>query len=699
MFRYLLLFIGLSFILLPSISLGRSSEDQNSNVENIPQEKESEKNEITLPAIEVIGERTLSVASDNTIRNRDFMNYPRKTASDLMRFIPGLHITQHTGGAKAHQIFLRGFDAEHGQDIAAFIDGIPINEVSHIHGQGYLDLHFIIPESVSSIKVMKGPYDPRYGNFATAGVIDFIPYKIRDFDYSIGAGYGSERTAEGICHLSRDWQKQGSYLVAQGDRTDGYTDPGELKTGRAFFSHYIELSRKSEVRFMYTGYRARSEAADILPKGYIDYGYISRFNAFDDSNRVDVDRHLMGLTYESSERSVCSRLQGYYNYKNTEIFSNYTFYYFNPVMGDQLEQSDGRHYGGLQGFFRKIVRPMSMEFSTEAGFSARCDLVDQTLANTVKRRRYNVLNRYDFNETALGVYLDERVRLTPWLRLIAGIRYDVIRYKGSGEQDIDYFNIHTNLADTYENVPVSFDTYSQAVSPKASVVLAPIKEMDIFINFGRGFVSSQARQIAWNIDHSMPSVTGGEAGARIRLFDDMINLAGTGWFAEKESEYIFDSESGSSMPLGKSRRRGLDFEMRISPWKWIYLGTDVNYVKARFVEDDEAIPNMSEWLITNVISVIHPDGYRGALRGRYLGQREHDLGFESSDYYIVDMLLGYEFDHVALTLSVENIFDVVWYDSVFAYHSRPVEGDDEVVGLHVTPGTPRMFRVHADVEF
>jgi len=129
----------------------------------------------TLPEVEVVEHRAMSFASDSAVRRKDFENLPRQNPSDLVRIIPGVHVSQHTGGAKAYQYFIRGFDAEHGQDLAAYLDGIPLNEPSQVYGHGYLDLHFLVPETLESIEIIKGPYNPEHGNFATAGAINFIP--------------------------------------------------------------------------------------------------------------------------------------------------------------------------------------------------------------------------------------------------------------------------------------------------------------------------------------------------------------------------------------------------------------------------------------------------------------------------------------------------------------------------------------------
>ncbi len=658
------------------------------------------KGEATLEEVTVVADRPLSAASDMTVRNKDFMNYPRKTASDLLRFIPGLHITQHTGGAKAHQIFLRGFDAEHGQDVAAFLDGIPLNETSHVHGAGYLDLHFLIPESIRKISVMNGPYDPRYGNFATAGVIDFIPYTDPGYTYAATAGGGSDYFAEALGGYHRSWLGMDTYMVAQFDRTEGYTNPGDAWASRGFLHHRIPLGSFGELRLLYAGYGARTEAADILPMQWIEEKRVTRFDSLDGSNRVDVDRHLAGLTLDWKKGDWTGRVQGYYNYKHTRIWSNYSFYYFNPERGDQIEQRDERHYAGLNGYARWFAKKDRMDFSTEAGVQLRSDWVDQLQANTEERERFNVMNRYDFNETAIGIYVDERMKLARWVRVILGVRFDSILYDGDGTQDrYGEFDVVRNITPFYDDADARLDTHALAVSPKASVIFRPLKPWNIFLNFGQGITSAYARQLAWEKDTSIPTILAAELGNRLKFLNGRLTFALSGWWAEKESETVFDSEFGTTIPRGKSRRLGADFEFRVSPTDWMYIGTDVYYVHARFVKADTPIPNMAEWMMTNLLAVQHPVGFRGSIRGRFVGPREHDLEYESDAYYVVDVQVGWEVDPVTVTLSVENLFNTVWYDSVYAYPSRPEPNGEEVEGLHVTPGTPTVARLRIEAKF
>ena len=229
----------------------------------------------------------------------------------MMRVVPGLHITQHTGGAKAHQIFLRGFDAEHGQDVAGYLDGIPLNEVSHVHGQGYLDLHFLVPSTIKTIKLIKGPYDRKYSNFATAGAVDFIPYERREKKYHGYVEGGSFATIRG---LGQTYQKLGStdgIYALYAETTRGYTDPGKLQAIRGFTSHVVPLTKQDELKVLYTGYVIDSTAADTIPLLPVQQGRLDRFGNIDNSSLVDVTRQIVGLEWRHEEKDSRFNLKTY----------------------------------------------------------------------------------------------------------------------------------------------------------------------------------------------------------------------------------------------------------------------------------------------------------------------------------------------------------------------------------------------------
>ena len=127
-----------------------------------------------LEELTVTRRRPTQAASSETIRARDFELRPHSTTQEILNNLPGLIAGQHAGGGKAMQYFLRGFDNDHGTDIALFVDGVPVNMVSHAHGQGYADLNFLIPETVERVELYKGPYFAQWGDLANSGAVNFV---------------------------------------------------------------------------------------------------------------------------------------------------------------------------------------------------------------------------------------------------------------------------------------------------------------------------------------------------------------------------------------------------------------------------------------------------------------------------------------------------------------------------------------------
>ncbi len=660
---------------------------------------EAEPTEEEQPAEEeilVTAERPVSAASDQTIRDRDFQYFPRRTASDLMRLVPGLHLTQHTGGAKAHQLFLRGFDAEHGQDVAAYLDGIPLNESSHVHGQGYLDLHFLIPEAIRRIRVLKGPYEPALGNYSTAGAVRFETAPIPEDLARVRVGLGSFHTWSALGELGLGGGGKSAYLALQAGETDGFTRPGATSALRAFARTRWEDPGGWRLDALLAGYAARSQAADTLPLRWIEEGRIGRFEALDPTNRVDVERALAGLSLAGPLRDGRLTLAAHYGFKDTRIFSNFTYFYYHEERGDQLEQSDRRHHGGLTASYsRAHALEDDRALLSEVGLQWRMDGVLQTQANTRARVRFNTMNHYDFQEHGLGLYVREQLLLGERFSLLGGLRYDAQLVDIQGVQDVRELDIYTNRVVLRDDQPRGALALAHALSPRLSAVLSLPPAWTLFANAGRGFVSRPARDQADRPEAWAHGVTAAELGARYSALEGALSASGSAWWTHKERELVFDSEFGGTVLRGQSHRVGLDLELRWAPLPWMWLATDLSVLHTRLEGEDGwgPIPNAPWLLMTHLLALQHPWGLHASLRGRLVGPREHDLGRTSGPSYVLDLVLAWEARHFGLVLEVENLLDVDWYDSVFAYPTRPRPGAEVDDGLQVTAGTPFAARL------
>ena len=657
----------------------------------------AEKGDVLGDEVVVSAQRCLTAASDRQVRDRDFVSLPRRNPSDLVRLIPGVHVSQHTGGAKAYQYFLRGFDAEHGQDLAAFLDGIPLNEPSQVHGHGYLDLHFLIPETIGAIRIIKGPYDPQYGNFATAGAIDFIPRRVANNNSaSATAGmFGTARVLGSVGLQADPYLLVGAVEI---DHSDGYTDPGGTDALRANTGHTF-LWGNWALGLMTNHYGQDSTATDVIPQAWVEEGKLDRFASLDPSDRVVSNRHLVGATADFERGPQSLRLQGYFDNKRTSIWSNYTFYLLNPERGDQQEMRDQRDVLGANIRYRHALSWGPTIWDTALGIQWRYDRVDQVLANATARRRWNVINDLRFIENAGGLWIRETATLARWLTLVPGMRLDLIGYRGRGTHDERFFNIITNLPDVNQNVARDWDETASIASPKASVILTPLAPWDLFINYGEGFFSNTTLQMADEPKNTIPKVRGGELGTRLGLLDGLITLAAAAWWADKEQDLVFDPQTGLASTKQATRRTGLDGELRIRPLDWLCLMTDASYVDARFVDSGDRIPNGPIVLMTNGVGWSGPVGLRGQVRGRFMGRRELDQDDFAPPYYVVDLVAGYDTDAWGLELAVDNLLDTDWEDAVFSYETRPEKNKETYSGIHWTPGTPLFARFSVTAKF
>ena len=127
-------------------------------------------------------------ASEGVVGQMELAIRPLLRPGDVMEAVPGLIVTQHSGSGKSNQMFLRGFNLDHGTDFATWVDGMPVNMRTHGHGQGYTDINFLIPETIERLSYVKGPYHAELGDFSSAGGVRIDTLAQLPNRLSIGAG-------------------------------------------------------------------------------------------------------------------------------------------------------------------------------------------------------------------------------------------------------------------------------------------------------------------------------------------------------------------------------------------------------------------------------------------------------------------------------------------------------------------------------
>ncbi|MFI5029018.1 MAG: TonB family protein, partial [Solirubrobacterales bacterium] len=309
-----------------------------------------------------------SAASAEVIRDRDLELRIMRSPEDILRAVPGLVIAQHQGGGKADQIFLRGFDADHGTDVALFIDGVPINMPTHGHGQGFADLHFLIPETVDRLEVTKGPYFAEYGDFDTAGAVGL---HTRHFfkDSELSVTYGMFQTYRALGIGSFDDRPNGGWMAAEVYGTNGpYESPEGLQRYNVFAKENLQLSASTSLALLATAYGSQLSASVQIPLRAVDEGLLDRFGAIDASEGGQTQRQMFAANFESRLASGKGLdLTAYVVRYQLRLFNDFTFQLRDPINGDEIEQNDFRVYTGINVRYHQLSHLGSADFVTTMG--------------------------------------------------------------------------------------------------------------------------------------------------------------------------------------------------------------------------------------------------------------------------------------------------------------------------------------------
>jgi outer membrane receptor protein involved in Fe transport len=685
--------------------------------------------QLTPKAIELIellvqADRAYSTASSRAVRDFDLKIRPNRSAQDMLQMAPGLIIAQHAGGGKAEQIFLRGFDADHGTDVAISVDGMPVNMVSHGHGQGYADLHFIIPEVIERIDVFKGPYFAAYGNLATAGAVAFHTREHIDGNMIRieGGGFGAFRLTA-LYQIPASGPHQNAYFAGQFYRTDGPVDsPQDFHRFNLFGKFHTHLSETSKLIVDIGGFSSAWNASGQIPQRAITSGLISRFGSIDDFEGGTTGRQNLNLTYEASDTGNSQfKIQAYASRYNFKLFSNFTFFLDDSTNGDMIEQTDDRQILGLNTEYQFFHHLGSVLASATFGGGYRADDIEVALWHSPNRRRLEQRINADIFERNLFLWAQEELTFSPRLRLQLGLRGDYFT-----------FNVEDKLEGMPSNLPHASGFAQQTMlSPKANLAFSPWRDVDLFANFGAGFHSNDARNVvidqrvaeieserkrqglddeqiattllAQNFDpehrnaKTLPRAVGAELGLRTRI-GDRLNFGAAAWWLDLEREFVYVGDAGITELSGRTRRYGLDFETRLKFLSWLY--SDVDFTLSTGAARDapkhaNEIPLAPRLTSTGGLTVRHPKGYEGSLRYRHIGDRpaNEDNSITALGYTVFDLSASYRFGKYQVNLVLENLTNTEWNEAQFDTESRLRGEPAPVSELHFTPGNPRNVRV------
>lgn len=629
---------------------------------------------------EVVIQAKLSVM--NVISKIDLQTTPVNSSQEILRKVPGLFIGQHAGGGKAEQIFLRGFDIDHGTDIAISVDGMPVNMVSHAHGQGYADLHFVIPETVEKIDFGKGTYYANKGDFATAGYVAFQT-KDKLEKSSIGLEIGQFNTLRtvGLFNLLGNQKKQSAYIATEYILTDGpFDSPQNFNRINLLGKYSAILEDNSKISVAASRFSSKWDASGQIPQRLADNGTISRFGAVDDTEGGNTSRTNFNtsLSKPINENTFLKANAFYSNYQ-FELYSNFTFFLEDPINGDQIRQKESRNIYGLNAELNKKTKLNDVDVSLQYGIGFRADATTDTeLSHTLNRRTtLQQIKLGDIDESNLFSYLNSEFSFGK-LIINPAIRLDYFK-----------FNYQDKLMENYKTQSESKVKFS----PKLNFIYSQNNNLQFFVKSGMGFHSNDARVVVQNSGKQiLPTAIGTDVGTIWKPFPKLIVNSAL-WYLYLEQEFVYVGDAGIIEPSGKSKRMGFDLGLRYQLNDWLYFDADANYTYARSIDEPKGqnyIPLAPDFTSTGGLSFQKVNGFSGGIRYRYLKNRpaNEDNSIVAKGYFISDLNVNYQYKNINFGIAVENIFDTAWNETQFATESRLQNEPESVEEIHFTPGTP-----------
>lgn len=611
---------------------------------------------------------------------------PINTAQDLLRLVPGLFIAQHAGGGKAEQLFLRGFDIDHGTDINISVDDIPVNMTSHAHGQGYADLHFVIPETIEGFDLYKGPYYSKFGDLGTSGSVAFNTKN--SIEKSLAKlEFGRFNSYRGLLMFSilgkkgllKTKKQQNFYIASEYSYTDGYTEEKQKFNRLNVFGKYFAMLSKNTILSL-TGstFNSHWNASGQVPVRAIENNYITRFGSIDATEGGNTNRTNINLTISNSlsnNSSLSNQL--YYVRYGFNLYSNFTFFLKDSLNGDQIQQYENRNIFGFKSAFSFLTKAGKSTFSTELAIGARIDDIDSIfLASTFKRDFLNFKAAGKILQKDFFAYLDEKIEISK-IVINPGVR-------------VDYFDY--DLTDDLDNLNSGKQTAIR-IGPKLSLYYNVDPKTQIYVKGGIGFHSNDARVVVIEeTGNTLPAAKGYEVGTSFTLGNAFINMSL--WGLDLESELVYVGDEAVVEPSGRTRRLGIDLSGRYQFNSWIWLDLDINYAKGKFLdepEDSNRIPLAP--VITSVggISFKLQNGLSGRLGYRFLDDRPANEvnTVTAKGYFIADGVLNFTTRIYEIGISVENLFNNKNFNEAqFDTESRLPFEQNPVSELHFTPGSP-----------
>ncbi len=620
--------------------------------------------------------------SDLDIHLRSIIN-----SQEVLRVVPGLFTGQHAGGGKAEQIFLRGFDIDHGTDIAVGVDGMPVNMVSHAHGQGYADLHFVIPELIDKVDFNKGPYFTGKGNLATAGYVDFKTkdYLENNFLKLEGGQYNTYRAVACINLLNKATRidkNQSLYVGGEASFTRGYfKNPQDFSRFNGIVKYHGQISKHFSLTSCISGLHSKWNASGQIPDRAVNS--IGWYGAIDNTEGGKTSRYNFNNTLITQfDNGLRWKNQLFYTRYLFELYSNFTFWLENPVDGDQIRQKEARNLFGYTSTLEKEHTLGSSAAIFKAGLQTRYDATNNTELSNTKGRvtTVNPIMNGDINEFNGAIFAEEKLRFSSKLDLTLGLRGD-------------YFT--NKYKDHLASQTLSSGSF--IASPKLNLNYRVNNIVQLYWYSGQGFHSNDTRvAVQQDGKEVVTPAWGTDIGGIFKLGKKVV-LQTALWYLWLKQEFVYAGDAGVVEPGSKTRRMGWDMSLRAEIAKSVYTDLDLNAAHPRAIgmpKGEDYLPLAPVFTSVGGLTYRKAEGFNGSLRYRCMANRpaNEDNSVVAKGYFVVDAAVNYTKKKWEAGIAVQNLLNTKWKETQFDTESRLYNEPAPVSEIHFTPGTPFFIR-------
>ncbi|HEX7479121.1 MAG TPA: TonB family protein [Polyangiales bacterium] len=665
-------------------------------------------------------------SSDFQLEPGKLASVPRQNAAEMLKLAPGILLTNEGGEGHAEQVFMRGFDAREGQDIEFSVGGVPINQAGNLHGNGYADTHFIIPELVTSLRVQEGPFDPRQGNFAVAGSADYelgLPQRGLIAKQTLGS-FGTSRT---LLLWGPDGERPGTFTGVDLYQTQGF---GQNRDGRrgSLLTQYEAHSGVHTYRVGATAYLASFHTAGVLREDDYQQQRVGFYDTYDPRQGEDASRYSLYAELDSHYEHMLVRHELFGIVQPMRLRENFTGFLLDPQepsqsphaqRGDLIDLHNSANTVGARGSVQVSERALGQPQRLEVGYFGRADFVDSTAMRVEAATGHPYHTDTDLSATLgdLGLYADLNLRANDWLALRGGVRGDLFTYdvlNRCAVQSVSHPSRSNPPGDAsclsqqdfgaYREPTQRVSTVGAAQSPRASLVVGPFSGASLSLGYGHGVRSVDPVYISQDAKTPFAAADSVETGLSFERKLGALDLsARTTLFQTRvDHDLVFSQSAGRNVLGGASTRTGSANTLRVTGGFFDVAG-NLTYVRAMFADTGLLIPYIPDWVarLDGALfndQLLRPEQARGhALRGSlatgatFVAARPLPQGERGDSVFTLDLNGTLGWSVLELGLSCTNLLNTQYrlgeYNYASDFHSAAFP--TLVPVRHFSAGAPR----------